>query len=149
MFSGSREFGFRRDRFCMLRNPAAHIYASDWKKILEVAQKNAEAMGVADRYHILPGSAVPRRLPAPQLRIARSRRPLVGVVELAAHQHTVHASQRDGAVLCDVASSIHFDYVKPNFRLSVIIASLLLVGLSRPHVGNHWPLPDPAQDWPR
>jgi 2-polyprenyl-3-methyl-5-hydroxy-6-metoxy-1,4-benzoquinol methylase len=39
------------------QNPVAHIYASDWKNVLEVAQKNAEAMGVADRYHILPGSA--------------------------------------------------------------------------------------------
>lgn len=40
-----------------IQNPAAHIYASDWKNVLEVARKNAEAMGVADRYHLLPGSA--------------------------------------------------------------------------------------------
>ena len=39
------------------QNPAAHIYASDWKNVLEVANKNAQAMGVADRYHLLPGSA--------------------------------------------------------------------------------------------
>jgi len=39
------------------QNPSAHIYASDWKNVLEVARKNAEAMGVADRYHLLPGSA--------------------------------------------------------------------------------------------
>jgi 2-polyprenyl-3-methyl-5-hydroxy-6-metoxy-1,4-benzoquinol methylase len=39
------------------QNPAAHIYASDWKNVLEVAQKNAQAMGLADRYHTLPGSA--------------------------------------------------------------------------------------------
>jgi 2-polyprenyl-3-methyl-5-hydroxy-6-metoxy-1,4-benzoquinol methylase len=39
------------------QNPAAHIYASDWKNVLEVARKNAEAMGIADRYHLLPGSA--------------------------------------------------------------------------------------------
>jgi ubiquinone/menaquinone biosynthesis C-methylase UbiE len=39
------------------QNPAAHIYAADWKNVLEVAQKNAEAMGVSDRYHQLPGSA--------------------------------------------------------------------------------------------
>ena len=39
------------------QNPAAHIYASDWKNVLEVASKNAQAMGVADRYHLLPGSA--------------------------------------------------------------------------------------------
>jgi 2-polyprenyl-3-methyl-5-hydroxy-6-metoxy-1,4-benzoquinol methylase len=39
------------------QNPAAHIYASDWKNVLEVAQKNAAAMGVADRYHLLPGDA--------------------------------------------------------------------------------------------
>jgi hypothetical protein len=38
-------------------NPAAHIYASDWKNVLEVASRNAQAMGVADRYHLLPGSA--------------------------------------------------------------------------------------------
>jgi SAM-dependent methyltransferase len=39
------------------RNPTAHIYAADWKKVLEVAKKNAQAMGVADRYHLLPGDA--------------------------------------------------------------------------------------------
>ena len=39
------------------QNPAAHIYASDWKNVLEVGMKNAQAMGVADRYHLLPGSA--------------------------------------------------------------------------------------------
>jgi 2-polyprenyl-3-methyl-5-hydroxy-6-metoxy-1,4-benzoquinol methylase len=39
------------------QNPTAHIYACDWKNVLEVAQKNARAMGLADRYHILPGSA--------------------------------------------------------------------------------------------
>lgn len=39
------------------QNPAAHIYASDWKGVLEVAQKNAQAMGLVDRYHLLPGSA--------------------------------------------------------------------------------------------
>jgi len=39
------------------QNPAAHIYASDWQKVLEVAQKNADAMGVGDRYHLIPGSA--------------------------------------------------------------------------------------------
>jgi len=39
------------------QNPAAHIYASDWKNVLEVAQKNANAMGVGDRYHLIPGSA--------------------------------------------------------------------------------------------
>jgi len=40
-----------------LQNPKAHIYAADWKNVLEVAKKNAQAMGVADRYHLLPGSA--------------------------------------------------------------------------------------------
>ena len=39
------------------QNPAAHIYAADWKNVLEVATANAQAMGVADRYHLLPGSA--------------------------------------------------------------------------------------------
>jgi SAM-dependent methyltransferase len=39
------------------QNPSAQIYANDWKNVLEVGQKNAQAMGVADRYHLLPGSA--------------------------------------------------------------------------------------------
>ncbi|MGH9728599.1 MAG: methyltransferase [Candidatus Acidiferrales bacterium] len=39
------------------KNPAAHIHASDWESVLEVAKANAQAMGVADRYHLLPGSA--------------------------------------------------------------------------------------------
>jgi hypothetical protein len=39
------------------QNPAAHIYACDWGNVLEVAQKNAQTMGVGDHYHLLPGSA--------------------------------------------------------------------------------------------
>jgi 2-polyprenyl-3-methyl-5-hydroxy-6-metoxy-1,4-benzoquinol methylase len=39
------------------QNPAAHVYAVDWRNVLEVASKNAEVMGVADRYHLLPGNA--------------------------------------------------------------------------------------------
>jgi 2-polyprenyl-3-methyl-5-hydroxy-6-metoxy-1,4-benzoquinol methylase len=39
------------------QNPAARVYAADWKNVLEVASKNAQALGVADRYHLLPGSA--------------------------------------------------------------------------------------------
>jgi ubiquinone/menaquinone biosynthesis C-methylase UbiE len=39
------------------QNPGAAIYACDWKNVLEVAEDNAQAMGVADRYHLLPGSA--------------------------------------------------------------------------------------------
>jgi 2-polyprenyl-3-methyl-5-hydroxy-6-metoxy-1,4-benzoquinol methylase len=39
------------------QNPAAHVYAADWKNVLEVASKNAQGLGVADRYHLLPGSA--------------------------------------------------------------------------------------------
>ncbi len=38
-------------------NPSAHVYAADWKNVLEVASKNAQALGVADRYHLIPGSA--------------------------------------------------------------------------------------------
>lgn len=38
-------------------NPQAHIYACDWKNVLAVAMENAQAMGVSDRYHLLPGSA--------------------------------------------------------------------------------------------
>jgi len=39
------------------QSPSAHIYAVDWKNVLEVARKNAQAEGIADRYHPLPGSA--------------------------------------------------------------------------------------------
>ena len=39
------------------QNPAAHVYAADWKNVLQVAEDNARNMGVADRYHLLPGSA--------------------------------------------------------------------------------------------
>jgi SAM-dependent methyltransferase len=38
-------------------NPEAQVYAADWKNVLEVAQANAEAMGVSERYHLIPGSA--------------------------------------------------------------------------------------------
>ncbi len=39
------------------QNPGAQIYGADWKNVLEVASKNAQAMGVGDRYHLIPGSA--------------------------------------------------------------------------------------------
>ncbi len=39
------------------RNPKAEIVALDWPKVLEVAQENAEAAGVAARYSLKPGSA--------------------------------------------------------------------------------------------
>jgi SAM-dependent methyltransferase len=38
-------------------NPDAQVYAADWKNVLEVATANAQAMGVGDRYHLIPGSA--------------------------------------------------------------------------------------------
>ena len=38
-------------------HPGARITAVDWPKVLEVAQANAEAAGVADRYEQRPGSA--------------------------------------------------------------------------------------------
>jgi 2-polyprenyl-3-methyl-5-hydroxy-6-metoxy-1,4-benzoquinol methylase len=37
--------------------PNAEIYALDWSNVLEVAKANAEKFGVADRHHLLPGSA--------------------------------------------------------------------------------------------
>ncbi len=38
-------------------NPEAQIYAVDWPKVLEVATENAQQTGVADRHHLIPGSA--------------------------------------------------------------------------------------------
>ncbi len=38
-------------------NPQAEIVAVDWPNVLEVAQENAQAAGVAARYRRLPGSA--------------------------------------------------------------------------------------------
>ena len=37
--------------------PSAHIYGLDWGSVLKVAQENAQALGVADRYHQIAGSA--------------------------------------------------------------------------------------------
>ena len=37
--------------------PQAEIYALDWANVLEVAKENAAKHGLADRYHLLPGSA--------------------------------------------------------------------------------------------
>jgi ubiquinone/menaquinone biosynthesis C-methylase UbiE len=39
------------------RNPKAQITAVDWQSVLNVARENAQAAGVADRYHTIPGSA--------------------------------------------------------------------------------------------
>ena len=38
-------------------NPAAQIYAADWDNVLQVARENAQHMGLADRFHTIPGSA--------------------------------------------------------------------------------------------
>ena len=40
-----------------LRNPRAEIVALDWANVLEVAERNARATGVIDRFRKLPGSA--------------------------------------------------------------------------------------------
>ena len=39
------------------QNPNIEVVALDWPNVLEVAQENARAAGVADRYSTLPGSA--------------------------------------------------------------------------------------------
>jgi cyclopropane fatty-acyl-phospholipid synthase-like methyltransferase len=39
------------------QNPQVEVIAVDWPKVLEVAQENAKAAGVADRYQTNPGSA--------------------------------------------------------------------------------------------
>jgi len=38
-------------------NPSATVYGTDWADVLKVALENAAALGVADRYHTIPGSA--------------------------------------------------------------------------------------------
>jgi len=38
-------------------NPSATVYGTDWADVLKVAIDNAAALGVADRYHTIPGSA--------------------------------------------------------------------------------------------
>lgn len=40
-----------------LRNPAAEVYAVDWRNVLEVAARNAAKAGVASRFHAIAGSA--------------------------------------------------------------------------------------------
>src|SRR5215813_12531197 len=40
-----------------LQNPKAQIYALDWANVLQVAQENARREGIADRHHLIPGSA--------------------------------------------------------------------------------------------
>ena len=39
------------------QSPKAQIYALDWANVLEVAKENASRAGVADRHHLIPGSA--------------------------------------------------------------------------------------------
>ena len=39
------------------QNPNAHIYGADWKNVLTIAERNAKLMGVASRYHLIPGNA--------------------------------------------------------------------------------------------
>ena len=38
-------------------NPSAVVYGTDWADVLKVALENASSLGVADRYHTIPGSA--------------------------------------------------------------------------------------------
>jgi cyclopropane fatty-acyl-phospholipid synthase-like methyltransferase len=37
--------------------PNAQVYGADWNKVLAVAEENAAKLGVADRYHKIPGDA--------------------------------------------------------------------------------------------
>src|SRR4029077_1385093 len=39
------------------QNPQVEVTALEWPMVLEVAQENAQIAGVADRYHLQPGSA--------------------------------------------------------------------------------------------
>jgi ubiquinone/menaquinone biosynthesis C-methylase UbiE len=39
------------------RFPNAQVYALDWPNVLQVATENAQNFGVADRHHLIPGSA--------------------------------------------------------------------------------------------
>jgi precorrin-6B methylase 2 len=39
------------------QNPGAEIVAVDWPGVLEVAKENAQKLGLAERYHTIPGSA--------------------------------------------------------------------------------------------
>jgi 2-polyprenyl-3-methyl-5-hydroxy-6-metoxy-1,4-benzoquinol methylase len=39
------------------QHPKAEIYALDWANVLQVAQENAQKAGLANRYHLIPGSA--------------------------------------------------------------------------------------------
>jgi ubiquinone/menaquinone biosynthesis C-methylase UbiE len=39
-------------------NPSATVYGTDWADVLKVAVENAQALGLADRYHTIPGSAL-------------------------------------------------------------------------------------------
>lgn len=39
------------------QHPQAEIYALDWPQVLTVAQENAAAAGVANRFHTIPGNA--------------------------------------------------------------------------------------------
>jgi 2-polyprenyl-3-methyl-5-hydroxy-6-metoxy-1,4-benzoquinol methylase len=43
--------------FVARQNPAANVTAVDWANVLEVAKENATKMGVAGRFHTIPGSA--------------------------------------------------------------------------------------------
>jgi ubiquinone/menaquinone biosynthesis C-methylase UbiE len=40
-----------------LQYPKAEIYAVDWNNVLTVATENAQRFGIADRHHLIPGSA--------------------------------------------------------------------------------------------
>ena len=39
------------------QNPRVEVYAVDWQSVLAIARRNAEAAGVAERFHQIPGSA--------------------------------------------------------------------------------------------
>ena len=39
------------------RFPKAEVFALDWPNVLQVASENAQHLGVADRHHLIPGSA--------------------------------------------------------------------------------------------
>jgi 2-polyprenyl-3-methyl-5-hydroxy-6-metoxy-1,4-benzoquinol methylase len=47
------------------RNPAAHVFAIDAPAVLDVAARNAQLAGAAERYHLIPGDAFDVRFGGP------------------------------------------------------------------------------------
>lgn len=120
------------------RHPQAEVYALDWPRVLEVAEENARAAGVSERFHQLPGNAFERDL--------GSDYDLVLLTNFFHHfdQPTcVSLMKRVHAALADGGRAVTLDFVPNDDRVSPPApAAFSFIMLNTTRSGDAYTLPE-------